>query len=75
MAQYCKDYLDETFKQNMEYLMMNKTQGIDNVLAYNKNLGLALDGILGADIRIECKQSEVNLLNIKEDEENEPKEC
>ncbi|MBF1620471.1 MAG: hypothetical protein HXO42_08305 [Prevotella sp.] len=75
MAQYCKDYLDETFKQNMEYLMMNKTQGIDNVLAYNKNLGLALDGILGADIRIECKQSEVKLLNIKEDEENEPKEC
>lgn len=72
MVDYCEHYIDNSFKQKMEYLMENNTQGITNIFDYNRNLGLALDGGLVKGMTIECKLDDVKSLNI---EENESKEC
>ena len=72
MIDYCEQYIDNSFKQKMEYLMANNTQGITNILDYNRNLSLALDGGLAKDIIIECKLADVKSLNR---EENESKAC
>lgn len=75
MDDYCNLYIDESFVDKMKYLMADNIEDITNILDYNRNLSLALDGILAKDMKIECKQSDVKLLRVKKDEENEPEEC
>lgn len=75
MDDYCNLYIDESFVDKMKYLMSDNIEDITNILDYNRNLSLALDGILAKDMKIECKQSDVKLLRVKKDEENEPEEC
>lgn len=72
MVDYCNFHIDEIFKKKMDYLMVNKTTGISNILEYNKNLGLALEGVLNKDICIECKSTDIKLLNF---EDNGSKDC
>ena len=59
MMDYCEHHIDDTFKQNMEYLMGGETQGITDILNYNKNFSLGLADILNKDLKIECKQIDV----------------
>lgn len=75
MDDYCNLYIDESFVDKMKYLMADNIEDITNILDYNRNLSLALDGILAKDMKIECKQSDVKLIRVKKDEENEPEEC
>jgi len=65
MDDYCNLYIDESFVDKMKYLMADNIEDITNILDYNRNLSLALDGILAKDMEIECKQSDVKLLRIK----------
>ena len=59
MMDYCEHHIDDSFKQNMEYLMGGETQGITDILNYNKNFSLGLADILNKDLKIECKQIDV----------------
>jgi len=59
MMDYCDHHINDSFKQNMEYLMGGETQGITDILNYNKNFSLGLADILNKDLKIECKQIDV----------------
>ena len=65
MVKYCNMYIDSSFIEKMNYLMHGNTTGISNILDYNKNLNLALDGILVKDMQIECNKDDVKYLNIE----------
>lgn len=66
MVDYCNLHIDGSFKKNMDYLMAKKTSGISNILNYNRNLDLALEGVLVKDICIECKKEDIKYLNLEE---------
>ena len=68
MVDYCNEYIDDSFKKKMAYLMNNNIAGITNILEYNKRLDLALDGVFDNAIKIECKKEEVKYIKINEHE-------
>ena len=68
MVNYCSLYIDGSFKKNMDFLMAKKTSGIKEIHSYNKNLDLAIKGVLAKDMCIECKQEDIKYLNFKEHE-------
>ena len=44
---------------------------ITNILKYNENLALALEGFMANDLIIECKQSDIKYLSANENETRE----
>ena len=63
MANYCNEYINDSFKKKMDYLMNNKTTDILNIIDYNNNFEKLLDRILTQGIKIECKSTDLKLLN------------
>lgn len=63
MVEYCKNYLDDSFREKMNYLMCNKTIDITNILEYNKRLEQTLKDVNIKGIQIECKIEDVKYLN------------
>ena len=63
MVEYCKQYIDDSFREKMSYLMCNKTIDITNILEYNKRLEQTLKDVNIKGIQIECKIEDVKYLN------------
>lgn len=63
MANYCNEYINDSFKKKMDYIMNNQTTDILNIIDYNNNFEKLLDRILTQGIKIECKSTDLKLLN------------
>lgn len=63
MAEYCEQYIDDSFKKKMDYLMCQKTTDISNILEYNKRFQQVLEDVKISNFKIECKQEDVKYLN------------
>ena len=63
MVDYCNANIDDSFKKDMRFLMNGKTTDINNIIDYNKNLGLTIDGAHVKDICIECEKEDIKYLN------------
>ncbi len=66
MVDYCNLYLNNSFKQRMNFLMHKKAQGIDAVLHYNEIVSVELEELEHKGIRIECKYNDFQTLNNEE---------
>lgn len=73
MVEYCDIFLDDKFRKTISYLMKGKgeIEEITNILKYNENLALALEGFMANDLIIECKQSDIKYLSANENETRE----
>ena len=65
MVRYCNQYIDDNFKNMINYLTNNKSEGLNNIIKYNKSLDIALEGLNISDIKIECKSNDVKYLNFE----------
>lgn len=65
MVRYCNQYIDNNFKNMINYLTNNKSEGLNNIIKYNKSLDIALEGLNISDIKIECKSNDVKYLNFE----------
>lgn len=64
MLKYCEEYIDDSFKNNMSYLMQGKIDGIDHILEYNKNLKSLFDETSLKDLRIECNKEDIKQIHL-----------
>lgn len=62
MMNYCRIYLDESFKKNMDFLTEHNIQGIKSVEDYNSSLENVLEKMPYQTILLECKKEDVKYL-------------
>lgn len=65
MVDYCKDNMDCIFQKRMQFLMNGKSNEIDNIMAFNNNIELAIKGLPLNNMVIECNKDEIKYLNNK----------